>query len=114
MMKRLGAESTETLPTIVDRLRGRACDLRAVALDDQQGRLYLPIVGRPSQGMPGGELVVRRVVEFTVGDIDGLGRFPIDALAYDEPSRQLSIRSGDVERFRVTVERVDVVLSFVA
>lgn len=109
-MKQVGAGSSEALSEMVGLLRGRVCDVREVALDDQAGKLHFPIVGGRGSA-PAGELVVRGVVEFAVGDIAGLGCFEIDGLAYDDRSGRLSIRSGQVERFRLTVERVDVTLS---
>jgi hypothetical protein len=111
VVKRVRAESSDALPAIVGLLRGRVCDLRDTALDDQQGNLHVPIVTQSREALPVGELVVRRVVEFAVGDIAGLHRFELAELAYDEESGQLAVRSEQAERFLLTVDRVDVTLS---
>lgn len=109
----------DALAEVVRLLRGRACDLRSVALDDQGGILHVPVSDRaappgprPSSGNGtrrggGGELVVRRVVEFCLEGSEAIGWFDLDGLVYDGHTRRLAIMSNGSLRLIVTVERLD-------
>lgn len=123
-VKTLGVTDPEDLAAITRVVRGKACDLKAVALDDQGCHLYVPILNRTiaqsrsgrsslspqSHGSVVGELIVRGVEEFSIEGSVGIRWFEIDTLVYEEHVRQLSIRSGRAFRFLLTVERLDVAL----
>ena len=58
---------------------GWTCDVRGVALDDQSGKLHVPLLEKadrrsPSRRVAAGELIVRRVEEFLV---EGAARDPV-------------------------------------
>lgn len=113
----------DALAEVVRLVRGRACDLRSVALDDQGGNLHVPLSDRaapPGHGRPssrngarrggGGELVVRRVVEFSLEGSEAIRCFDLDALVYDDHTHRLAIVSNGALRLIVTVERLDLTL----
>ena len=89
--------------------------MRGVALDDQSGKLHVPLlarVDRRSSTAPvaAGDLIVSRVEEFVV---EGAGRrrwFELDGLAYEPATRRVSIASGGRSQFALTVEDLDVTL----
>ena len=65
------ARTLTGLRAIVRRARGWTCDIREVALDDQAGKLHVPLLARvdrrsPSVRVAAGELIVRRVEEFAI------------------------------------------------
>jgi hypothetical protein len=111
------------LAAVAELVRGRGCDLRSVALDDEQGVLHVPMLDR-SVAVPGrraaagqrraaqvtAELVVRRIVEFSLEAATGTDWFDLDAIVYDEASQRLSIGSTSPLRFVLTVDDLDVSL----
>jgi hypothetical protein len=111
------------LAAVAELVRGRGCDLKSVVLDDAQGVLHVPVLDRsvvPAGRRPAvedrraaqvaSELVVRRIVEFSIEDAAGTEWFDLDAIVYDESSQRLSIRSTSPFRFVLTVDDLDVVL----
>ena len=116
--RRAGAVSATTaagLRAIVRRARGWTCDVRAVALDDQAGKLHLPFVEKverrsPSIRVAAGELIVRRVEEFLVEGAARTRWFELDGLVYEPATRRLSIGSDGRSQFALTVEGLDVIL----
>lgn len=111
----------DALAEVVRLLRGRACDLRSVALDDQGGNLYVPVSDRAAPAGPrpsprnggrrgGAELVVRRVVEFALQGSEAIRWFDLDGLVYDDHTRRLAIVSNGPLRLILTVERLDLTL----
>lgn len=107
--------SAAGLPAISGLVRGRACDFKSVVLDDQAGKLHVPVMGqaarRTDRHRSGGELIVHRVVEFSIEDRPRAGRLDLDDLGYDADSRQLSIRSHRAMLFLLTVEYLDLTLT---
>ena len=116
--------SPDALAEVVRLVRGRACDLGSVALDDQGGNLHVPVWDRAAPPVhPGassrngtrrggsGELVVRRVVEFSLEGSEAIRWFDLDGLVYDDDTRRLAIVSNGALRLLVTVERLDLTLS---
>ena len=103
----LCATTKSDLAEIAALVRGRACDLRAVALDHEGGKLHIPVVAGQA---PGGELIVRRIAEFSIEDPEATRWFDLDRLTYDRRSQRLSIHSSGPLEFRLTVERLDVAL----
>ena len=111
----VNARSARGLAAIVRRARGWTCDVRFVALDDQSGKLHLPLLAKverrsSTDRVAAGELVVNRVEEFV---IEGAARrrwFEIDGLAYEPATRRISIRSDGRSQFALTVEDLDVTL----
>ncbi len=109
------ARTVRGLSAIVRRARGWTCDVRAVALDDQSGMLHVPLLEKvdrraPSARVAAGELVVRRVEEFS---IDGPARtrwFELGRLAYDRATRRVTIGPDGRSQFAVNVEALDVTL----
>jgi hypothetical protein len=107
------------LAGMVARLRGWTCDLHFVALDHEGGKLHLPLRERPAprarrrRSSPL-ELIVRRVVEFSIEGTAGVRWFDLDDLAYDEETRRLSICSASTVRFLLTVEHLDIALRVTA
>jgi|GEM_PF-4566604 len=109
------ARTVRGLSAIVRRARGWTCDVRAVALDDQSGALHVPLLEKvdrraPSARVAAGELVVRRVEEFS---IDGPARtrwFELGRLAYDRATRRVTIGPDGRSQFAVSVEALDVTL----
>jgi hypothetical protein len=111
----VNARSARGLSAIVRRARGWACDVRAVALDDQTGKLHVPLVAkvdRRSAAGPvaAGELIVRRVEEFVVEGGTRRRWFDLDNLAYEPATRRVSIGSHGRSQFALTVEDLDVTL----
>lgn len=106
-MTTLCATTKDDLAEIAALVRGRACDLRAVALDHQGGKLHIPVVAGQA---PGTELIVRRIIEFSIEDPEATRWFDLDRLSYDRRSQRLSIHSSGPLEFRLTVDRLDVAL----
>ncbi len=106
----LRAATSEELVAIADLAVGRSCDLRSMALDDQGGKLHVPLADRSSAAGAVSELIVRRVIEFSAYAPRGSRLFDIDGLSYDERTRRVLIRSDAGLDMVVTVERLDVVL----
>lgn len=119
----LAASIPSALAELAELLRGRVCDLGQVALDDQGGKVHIPVLerldgagagsistDRPPGERVAGELVVRRVVEFSVEGA-GAGRwFELDALVWDGVTRRLSVTSTGPLRLHMGVEGIDVAL----
>lgn len=106
-------QGANDLDVLVGLIRGRACDLHLVALDDQSGRLHIPILrSRGSKRSPGrsveGELTVRSVVEFSLAGSTSVRWFNLDGLSYQQRTHQLAISSDRALQFLLTVERLDV------
>jgi hypothetical protein len=95
----LNAKSPSGLRSILRRARGWSCDVRAVALDDQSGKLHVPLVERGDRRSPtpraaAGELIVRRVEEFLFEGAASRNRFfDLDGLAYEPATGRLVIAS---------------------
>ncbi|MGH8975688.1 MAG: hypothetical protein ACRD0C_21090 [Acidimicrobiia bacterium] len=106
----LKARTSGELAEIAGLVVGRSCDLRSVALDDQGGKLHVPLVDHSDGGGAVSELIVRRVVEFSVHAARGRRVFDVDGLSYDRRARRVSIRSEGRLDVVVTVERLDVAL----
>jgi len=111
----LNARSPRGLNAIVRRARGWTCDVRAVALDDQSGKLHVPLLAkvdrRSSTGRVAvGELIVRRVEEFLVEGATRRRWFEFDGLVYEPATRRVSIGSAGGSQFALTVEELDVTL----
>jgi hypothetical protein len=106
--------TTETdLARLVGLVRGWTCEITSVALDDQAARLHLPLAPPAERPRPGaavaGELVVRRVAEFSMENGAGRRRrFALEGLLYDASSGRLSIRSATATQFVIGVDRLDV------
>ena len=103
----LRAKTPDELREVLAVVRGRACDLSSVALDDQGSKLHIPVQGDVPR-RSGGELIVRRIVEFSMADSTGIRWFDVDGLTYDPHTRQLLIQSSSPIRFLLTVEHLDV------
>jgi hypothetical protein len=111
----VNARSPRGLSAIVRRARGWTCDVRAVALDDQSGKLHVPLLAkvdrRSSAGtVAAGELIVRRVEEFFIEGDTRRRWFELDGLAYEPATRRVSIGSNGRSQFALTVEDLDVTL----
>jgi len=111
----VNARSVRGLTAIVRRARGWTCDVRAVALDDQSGKLHVPLLAkvdrRSSTGrVAAGDLIVSRVEEFVVEGASRRRWFELDGLAYEPATRRVSIASGGRSQFALTVEELDVTL----
>lgn len=111
----LNARTPHGLKAIVRRARGWTCDVRAVALDDQSGKLHVPLLERvdgrgPSCRVAAGELIVRRVEEFAVEGATRRRWFDLDGLAYEPATRRVSIAAEGRSQFGLTVETLDVTL----
>jgi hypothetical protein len=111
----LNARSARGLSAIVRRARGWSCDVRAVALDDQSGRLHVPLLARVDRRSPGervgaGELVVKLVEEFVVEGATRRRWFELDGVVYEPATRRVSIRADGRSQFVLTVEELDVTL----
>jgi len=109
------ARTLTGLRAIVRRARGWTCDIREVALDDQAGKLHVPLLARvdrrsPSVRVAAGELIVRRVEDFLLEGAARTRWFELDGLAYEPATRRVSIGSGGRSQFAVTVEALDVTL----
>jgi hypothetical protein len=110
MHSNLKAGTARELAEIAGLVVGRSCDLRSVALDDQGGKLHVPLVDHSGAGGAVSELIVRRVVEFSAYAPRGSRLFDVDGLSYDERSRRVLMRSEGGLDVVVTVERLDVAL----
>ena len=112
----LNAKTPSGLRNILRRARGWSCDVRAVALDDQSGKLHVPLVERadrrsPSTRIAAAELIVRRVEEFLFEGASSRSRFfDLDGLAYEPATGRLTIASDGRSQFALTVEALDVSL----
>jgi hypothetical protein len=110
----VNARSARGLAAIVRRARGWTCDVRAVALDDQTGKLHVPLLAKlhrsSSDRVAAGELVVNRVEEFVVEGAARRRWFELDGLAYEPVTRRVSIRSDGRSQLALTVEELDVTL----
>jgi hypothetical protein len=111
----VNATTVDGLRAIMRRARGWTCDVRAVALDDQSGKLHLPLLEKvdrrsPSVRVTAGELIVRRVEEFSIEGATRTRWFELDGLAYEPATRRLSIGSDGRSQFAVTVEELAVTL----
>jgi hypothetical protein len=109
------ATTARGLRAIVRRARGWTCDVRGVALDDQSGKLHVPLLEKidrraPSTRVTAGELIVRRVEEFLVEGNARTRWFELEVLAYEPATRRVSIGSGGRSQFALTVEALDVTL----
>jgi len=112
----LNARTTDALKAIVRRARGWTCDVRAVALDDQSGKLHVPLLekvdnGRaPSGRIAAAELIVHRVEEFLIEGATRRRWFELDGVAYEPATRRVSIGADGRSQFGITVEELDVTL----
>ena len=110
----VNARSARGLNAIVRRAHGWTCDVREVALDDQSGKLHVPLFARTQRSsrdrVAAGELVVNRVEEFVVEGATRRRWFELDSVAYEPATRQVSIRSDGRSQFALTVEELDVTL----
>ena len=110
----VNARSARGLAAIVRRARGWTADVRAVALDDQSGKLHIPLLAKlhrsSTDQIAAGELVVNRVEEFVVEGAVRRRWFELDGLAYEPATRRVSIRSDGRSQFALTVEELDVTL----
>ena len=111
----VNARSARGLAAIVHRARGWTCDVRSVALDDQSGKLHVPLLTKverrsASGRIAAGELIVGRVEEFIVEGATERRWFELDGLAYEPTTRRVSIRSEGRSQFALTVEELDVTL----
>ena len=89
--------------------------MRAVALDDQSGKLHIPLLAKvdrrsSSVSVAAGELIVRKVEEFAVEGASRRRWFDLDGLAYEPATRRVSIRSDGRSQFALTVEELDITL----
>jgi len=103
------------LRVIMRRARGWTCDVRAVALDDQSGKLHVPLLEKvdrraPSMRVTAGELIVRRVEEFAIEGPARTRWFELGRLSYDRATRRMSIGAEGRSQFGLTVEALDVTL----
>jgi hypothetical protein len=111
----VNARSARGLAAIVRRARGWTCDVRFVALDDQSGRLHIPLLAKvdrrsSTDRVAAGELVVNLVEEFVIEGATRRRWFELDGLAYEPATRRVSIRSDGRSQFALTVEELDVTL----
>lgn len=112
----VNATTPNGLRSILRRARGWSCDVRAVALDDQSGKLHVPLLERadrrsPSSRAAAAELIVRRVAEFLFEGAASRTRFfDLDGLAYEPATGRLTIASDGRSQFALTVEALDVTL----
>lgn len=112
----LRANSPEGLRSILRRARGWTCDVRGVALDDQSGKLHVPLLEKvdrrsPSRRVPAGELIVNRVEEFLVEGAASRSRsFELDGLTYEPTTGRLTIASDGRTQFALAVDSLDVTL----
>ena len=89
--------------------------MRAVALDDQTGKLHVPLVVKVDRRssparVAAGELIVSRVEEFLVEGATRRRWFELDGLAYEPATRRVSIGSDGRSQFALTVEKLDITL----
>ena len=108
------ARTPSGLRAILRRARGWTCDVRAVALDDQSGKLHVPLLEKSDRRLPGpraaGELIVCRVEEFLIEGPARTRWFEFGGLAYEPATRRVSIGSDGRSQFALTVEALDVTL----
>jgi len=108
------ARTPADLARLVRLVHGWTCDITSVALDDQSARLHLPLAPPAERRRPGagvaGELVVRRVAEFSIEHAGRRRRFALEGLLYDASSGRLSIRCATATQFVIGVDTLDVVL----
>ena len=113
-MKTFSVRAAGDLARVAERVRGRGCDLKQVALDPDRGELHVPILDRDPSGRGSGpvaaQLIVRRIVEFAMEGSGGVRWFELDGIAYDDATRRLSIRSDTGLAFVLTVDHLDVAL----
>lgn len=110
----VNARTPVGLRAIMRRAQGWTCDVRAVALDDQSGKLHVPLLDVDRQSSSGrvvaGELIVRRVEEFQIEGPARLRWFELGGLAYEADTRRVSIGSDGRSQFALTVESLDITL----
>ena len=112
----LKATTVAGLRAIERRARGWTCDVRGAALDDQSGKLHVPLVDRtgrraPAARIEAGELIVHRVEEFALEGASARARsFELDGIGYEPDTRRLSISSAGRNQFALTVEDLEVTL----
>lgn len=112
----LNAKNPDGLRSILRRARGWTCDVRGVALDDQSGKLHVPLLEKPdrrspSRRVPAGELIVGRVEEFLFEGAAARSRwFELDGLSYEPATGRLTIVSEGRSQFTLAVETLDVTL----
>jgi hypothetical protein len=112
----VNAKTESGLRSILRRARGWVCDVQGVALDDQTGKLHVPLLEKPDRRSPSvrhaaGELIVGRVEEFLVEGPATRNRwFELDGLVYEPATGQLTIASGGRGQFGLIVETLDVTL----
>ncbi|MCA1846757.1 MAG: hypothetical protein LC792_26905 [Actinobacteria bacterium] len=111
----VNAQTPSGLKDILRRARGWTCDVRAVALDDQSGKLHVPLVDRSDRRSPAGraaaaELIVRRVEEFLIEGPARTRWFDFEGLTYEPATRRILIGSDGRCQFALTVEALDVTL----
>lgn len=111
----LNARTAGGLRAIIRRARGLTCDVRAVVLDDQSGKLHVPLLETvdrrsPSGRVAAGELIVRRVEEFQIEGPVRTRWFELGGLAYEPDARRVSIGPDGRSQFALTVESLDVTL----
>ena len=109
------ATTVTGLRAIVRRARGWSCDVRSVALDDQSGKLHVPLLEKvdrrsPSVRVTAGELIVRRVEEFAIEGPARTKWFELGRLSFDRATRRVSIGPEGRSQFGLTVEALDVTL----
>jgi hypothetical protein len=114
-MAPVDARTVTGLGAIVRRARGWTCDIREVALDDQAGKLHLPLLAKvdrrtPSVRVAVGELIVRRVEEFAIEGSTRARWFELGRLSYDCATRRVSIGPEGRTQFDLTVESLDISL----
>jgi hypothetical protein len=111
----VNATTADELRGIVRRARGWTCDVQGVALDDQSGKLHVPLLEKvdrrsPSARVAVAELIVRRVEEFLIEGPARTRWFELDRLVYEPASRRVSIGADGGSQFGLTVEELDVTL----
>ena len=111
----VNAKSPDGLRSILRRARGWMCDVRGVALDDQSGKLHVPLLKKVERRsstvrVAAGELIVSRVQEFVVEGATRRRWFELDGLGYEPGTRRVSIGSDGRSQFALTVEELDVTL----
>jgi hypothetical protein len=112
----LSAKTPDALRSILRRVRGWTCDVRGVALDDQSGKLHVPLLEKadrrsPSRRAPAGELIIGRVEEFLLEGAATRSRwFDVDGLVYEPGTGRLTITSDGRSQFSLVVETLEVTL----
>src|SRR5437867_13456919 len=90
------ATTPNGLRAIGRRARGWTCDVRDVALDDQSGKLHVPLLEKVDRRSPSvrgaaAELIVHRVEEFLIEGAARTRWFELDGVAYEPATRRVSI-----------------------